>query len=135
MNSSNDVWFLRKGELFAALDGDSIAVNIDARRAAFNRHAALDAPPVLTSEGEAPSGDIERKDVPENALVGTGVSGGAIEGIARVVHDPSEETIEKGKILIASSSDPGWTPLFLNAAGIVVEVGGRLSHGALVARE
>lgn len=51
------------------------------------------------------------------------------------VHDPAEETIKKDEILIAPSSDPGWTPLFLNAAGIVVEVGGRLSHGALVARE
>ncbi|MFC6766618.1 PEP/pyruvate-binding domain-containing protein [Natrinema soli] len=135
LNSSDDVWFLRKGELFAALDGDSIAVDIDARRAAFDRYAALDAPPVLTSEGEAPSADIEREDVPDDALVGTGVSGGIVEGSARVVHDPAEETIEKDEILIAPSSDPGWTPLFLNAAGIVVEVGGRLSHGALVARE
>ncbi|WP_255681436.1 PEP-utilizing enzyme [Natrinema sp. SYSU A 869] len=95
----------------------------------------MDAPPVLTSEGEAPSADIEREDVPDDALVGTGVSGGIVEGPARVVHDPAEETIEKDEILIAPSSDPGWTPLFLNAAGIVVEVGGRLSHGALVARE
>ena len=46
-----------------------------------------------------------------------------------------KETIEKGEILIAPSSDPGWTPLFLNAAGMVVEVGGQMSHGALVARE
>jgi rifampicin phosphotransferase len=135
LNSSDDVWFLRKDELFAALGGNSIDVDIAARRAEFERHAAMDAPPVLTSEGEAPSADIEHKDVPEDALVGSGVSGGVVEGVARVVHDPSEETIEKGEILIAPSSDPGWTPLFLNAAGIVVEVGGRLSHGALVARE
>ncbi len=135
LNSSEDVWFLRKDELFAALDGDSIDVDIAARRAEFERHATMDAPPVLTSEGEAPSADIEREDVPDDALVGTGVSGGIVEGPARVVHDPAEETIEKDEILIAPSSDPGWTPLFLNAAGIVVEVGGRLSHGALVARE
>lgn len=135
VDSSDDVWFLRKDELFAALDGDSIEVDIAARRAEFKHHAAMDAPPVLTSDGEAPSADIEREDVPEDALVGTGVSGGVVEGVARVVHDPAEETIETGEILIAPSSDPGWTPLFLNAAGIVVEVGGRLSHGALVARE
>jgi phosphohistidine swiveling domain-containing protein len=135
LTSSEDVWFLRKDELFAALDGDSIEVDIAARRAEFERHASMDAPPVLTSEGEAPSAEIEREDVPEDALVGTGVSGGVVEGAARVVHDPSQETIEKDEILIAPSSDPGWTPLFLNAAGIVVEVGGRLSHGALVARE
>lgn len=135
LDSSDDVWFLRKDELFAALDGDSIEVDIAARRAEFERHAAMDAPPVLTSDGEAPSADLECEDVPDDALVGTGVSGGVVEGVARVVHDPAEETIETGEILIAPSSDPGWTPLFLNAAGIVVEVGGRLSHGALVARE
>ncbi|RBI59763.1 pyruvate, phosphate dikinase [halophilic archaeon] len=135
LNEGDDVWFLRRGELFAALDGDSIDVDIAARRAEFERYASMDAPPVLTSEGEAPSAAIEREDTPDSALVGTGVSSGIIEGTARVVHDPSEETIERGEILIAPSSDPGWTPLFLNAAGMVVEVGGQMSHGALVARE
>lgn len=135
LTDAEDVWFLRKDELLTALDGDSIDVNIAARRAEFDRHAAMDAPPVLTSEGEAPSTAIERADIPDGALVGTGVSSGVVEGIARVVRDPSEETIETGEILIAPSSDPGWTPLFLNAAGMVVEVGGQISHGALVARE
>jgi pyruvate,water dikinase len=95
----------------------------------------MDAPPVLTSEGEAPIASVDREDVPGGALVGTGVSAGVVEGVARVVRDPAEETIERGEILVAPSSDPGWTPLFLNAAGMVVEVGGRMSHGALVARE
>ncbi|GAA0253919.1 phosphoenolpyruvate synthase [Haladaptatus pallidirubidus] len=131
----DDVWFLRKEELFAALEGGSIDVNVKDRRAEFERYASMDAPPVLTSEGEAPSGHIKRTDVPDGALVGTGVSGGIVEGVARVVRDPAEETFKKGEILIAPSSDPGWTPLFLNAAGMVVEVGGQMSHGALVARE
>ncbi|RBI60435.1 pyruvate, phosphate dikinase [halophilic archaeon] len=135
LDDSDDVWLLRKDELLAALEGDSIDVDLGARRAEFERHAAMDAPPVLTSEGEAPSADIEREDVPEGALVGTGVSSGVVEGIARVVRDPTEETVESGEILIARSSDPGWTPLFLNAAGMVVEVGTRMSHGAIVARE
>jgi phosphohistidine swiveling domain-containing protein len=130
-----DVWFLRKDELLAALDGAPVTADIDARRDEFERQAAMDAPPVLTSEGEAPSPRVERDDVPAGAFVGTGVSGGVVEGVARVVRDPSAETVEKGEILIAPSSDPGWTPLFLNAAGMVVEVGGRMSHGALVARE
>ncbi|KYH24319.1 phosphoenolpyruvate synthase [Halalkalicoccus paucihalophilus] len=135
LSDSTDVWFLRLEELLDALDGESIAVDIDTRRAEFERYKSLTAPPVLTSEGEAPSGRIEREDVPEGALTGTGVSGGVVEGIARVVRDPTTETIENGEILVAPSSDPGWTPLFLNAAGMVVEVGGRMSHGALVARE
>lgn len=132
---SDDIWFLRKEELFAALEGGSIDVDIEERRDEFERYASMDAPPVLTSEGEAPSGHIKRTDVPDGALVGTGVSDGVVEGVARVVRDPTEETIEKGEILIAPSSDPGWTPLFLNATGMVVEVGGQMSHGALVARE
>ncbi|WP_224450497.1 PEP/pyruvate-binding domain-containing protein [Haloprofundus salilacus] len=135
LNDPTDVWFLRINELLAALDGKSIDVDVAARRAEFERHKLMDAPPVLTSEGEAPTGNSDREDVPEGALVGTGVSGGVVEGVARVIRDPTEETIEKGEILVAPSSDPGWTPLFLNAAGMVVEVGGRMSHGALVARE
>ncbi len=90
---------------------------------------------MLTSEGEAPTSRRESADVPDGTLTGTGVSSGVVEGRARVVYDPAEETIAKGEILVAPSSDPGWTPLFLNAAGMVVEVGGRMSHGALVARE
>ncbi len=135
LSDTDDVWFLRKDELLAALDGDAIEVDIDAGRTEFERHAAMDAPAVLTSEGEVPSFRVDRDDVPEGALVGTGVSGGVVEGVARVVRDPSKETIERGEILIAPSSDPGWTPLFLNAAGMVVEVGTRMSHGAIVARE
>ena len=135
LERADDVWFLRKEELFAALDREPISVDVDARRDEFERQTALDPPPILTSEGEVPTARIQRADVPEGALVGTGVSGGVVEGVARVVRDPTEETIERGEILVAPSSDPGWTPLFLNAAGMVVEVGGRMSHGALVARE
>ncbi|MFC6837907.1 PEP/pyruvate-binding domain-containing protein [Halomarina ordinaria] len=133
--TSDDIWFLRRDELLSALRGEPLAVDIDRRRAEFGRHASMTAPPVVTSEGEAPRPEIDRTDVPDGTLVGTGVSGGVVEGVARVVRDPSEETIEKGEILVAPSSDPGWTPLFLNAAGLVSEVGGRMSHGALVARE
>ncbi|WP_458208879.1 PEP/pyruvate-binding domain-containing protein [Haladaptatus sp. NG-SE-30] len=132
---SDDVWFLRKAELFDLLDDESVDVDVAARRAEFQRHVSMDAPPVLASDGEALSGESEREDIPAGALMGTGVSDGTVEGVARVVRNPSEERIEKGEILVAPSSDPGWTPLFLNAAGVVVEVGGQMSHGSLVARE
>jgi phosphohistidine swiveling domain-containing protein len=135
LDESEDVWFLRAEELFAALDGDAVDVDIAARRRAFARHTTLDAPPILTNEGETIHGQFDRVDVPAGALVGTGVSAGVVEGLAKVVHDPTEATVEPGEILVAPSSDPGWTPLFLNAAGMVVEVGGPVSHGALVARE
>lgn len=135
LNEQDEVWYLRIDELLAALDGESIDVDVAVRQAEFERHKSMSAPPVLTSEGETPTGDVNREDIPEGTLVGTGVSGGVVEGVARVIHDPTEETIESGEILVAPSSDPGWTPLFLNAAGMVVEVGGQMSHGALVARE
>ncbi|MWG33498.1 PEP/pyruvate-binding domain-containing protein [Halomarina oriensis] len=135
LDRPEDVWFLRKEELFAALDGDPIEADIEARRREVAFYDTLDEPPLLTSEGETPRGAIDRTDVPDGALLGTGVSTGVVEGPARVVHDPTEATVEGGEILVAPSADPGWTPLFLNAAGMVVEVGGRVSHGALVARE
>jgi phosphohistidine swiveling domain-containing protein len=72
----------------------------------------------------------------ERQMVGMGVSPGQVEGRARVILDPRLETrIEPGEILIAPVTDVAWTPLFLQAAGLVVEVGGLLSHGSVVARE
>ncbi|WP_158057231.1 PEP/pyruvate-binding domain-containing protein [Halorussus halophilus] len=134
IETPDDVWFLRKEELFAALDGEESAVDIPARRAEFERHAEMDAPPLVTSEGEIPEGKPVA-GIPEGTLVGTGVSGGVVEATARVVRNPNEATVERGEILVAPSTDPGWTPMFLNAAGLVSEVGGPVSHGALVARE
>ncbi|MBX0298283.1 PEP/pyruvate-binding domain-containing protein [Haloarcula nitratireducens] len=135
LDQPDDVWYLHKNELFAALDGECVDVDIDARRREHARNIELNAPPVLTSEGEVIRGDTGTETAPENALVGTGVSSGVVEGVARVIRDPKTATVERGEILVAPSTDPGWTPLFLNAAGLVSEVGGSVSHGALVARE
>ena len=72
----------------------------------------------------------------ENNLEGIGVSSGIIEGVCRLLNDPSEGSrLLQGDILVAPSTDPGWTPLFLIASGLVMETGGYLSHGAIVARE
>ncbi|GAC1358263.1 MAG: hypothetical protein NVSMB42_17390 [Herpetosiphon sp.] len=67
--------------------------------------------------------------------MGSAVSAGVVEGIARVVLDPHTQRLNEGEILVAPFTDPGWTPLFLNAAGLVMEVGGLLTHGSVVARE
>ncbi|WP_232700860.1 PEP/pyruvate-binding domain-containing protein [Halobacterium wangiae] len=141
LDRREDVWFLRRDELVEALDGadagegDGVAVDVAGRRREHDRNASLVAPPVLTSEGETVRGGRKREVASESTLVGTGVSDGVVEGVARVVRDPAVETVERGEILVAPSTDPGWTPLFLNAAGLVSEVGGHVSHGALVARE
>ena len=62
-------------------------------------------------------------------------SAGVVEGIARVVTDPDRDVVRAGEILVAPFTDPGWTPLFVHAAGVVTEVGGLMTHGAVVARE
>jgi len=135
LDDSADVWFLHREELFALLDGETSDVpDIDGRRQAFERYVRMDAPPLMTSEGEVPRPVIE-DDLDDDTLTGTGVSAGVVEGVARVVHDPGETTLESGEIVVAPSCGPGWTPLFANAGGLVTEAGGRMTHGALVARE
>jgi pyruvate,water dikinase len=107
---------------------------LDARRDQFERDAILRPPRVITSEGElvtaTPGGTV-----PEGALAGTAASAGVVEGRARVVRKLEGSRLEKGEILVAPYTDPAWTPLFPLASGIVTEVGGLMTHGAVVARE
>ena len=74
-------------------------------------------------------------DEPEGTIVGTAVSAGVATGPIKVLNDPFEKDVEPGDILVAVTTDPGWTPLFINAAAVILEIGGELQHGALVARE
>ncbi len=70
-----------------------------------------------------------------DGLIGDPIAPGVVRGPAKVLHEPYEKPLEKGEILVTRASDPGWTPIFLNAAGVVLEVGGALQHGAIIARE
>lgn len=133
LEQAGDVWFLRYDELLDALETErDLDVDVAARRRRHDHDAAMTPPPLLTSEGEAPTAAVATS---ESGLTGTPVSSGVVEGVARVVRDPGGESLAPGEILVAPATDPGWTPLFLNAAGLVMEVGGRMTHGALVARE
>jgi len=76
-----------------------------------------------------------KKEAAEGELVGEPISPGKARGQVKVLNRPDEKPVLPGEILVARATDPGWTPLFLNAGGIVLEVGGLLQHGALVARE
>ena len=105
------------------------------RREAFAWHQSLTPPRVLTSEGEAVAGSYRREDFPEPALVGVPVSAGVIEGRARVVLDVAQAHLEQGDILVTTYTDPSWTPLFVAIKGLVTEVGGVMTHGAVIARE
>ncbi len=92
-------------------------------------------PRVLTSDGEVVAGAYRRDDVPAGALVGLAVSAGTIEGRARVIHDMAEADLEPGDILVTAYTDPSWSPLFVAITGLVTEVGGLMTHGAVIARE
>src|SRR5207244_6289034 len=92
-------------------------------------------PRVLLSDGTEPEAATPLAAVTDGGLVGTAASAGRVTGPARVVLDPVGAHLEPGEILVAPSTDPGWTPLFLTAGGLVMEMGGANSHGAVVARE
>ena len=90
-------------------------------------------PRLLLSDGTEPAGEIAVASA--GALTGTPASAGTVTATARVILDPTGARLEPGEILVAPSTDPGWTPLFLTAGGLVMEMGGAMSHGAVVARE
>jgi pyruvate,water dikinase len=108
---------------------------IRGRKDAFRSHQALTPPRVLTSDGEVIAGAYRRDDVPTGALIGLPVSAGTIEGRARVIRDIAQADIEAGDVLVTTYTDPSWTPLFLAINGLVTEVGGLMTHGAVIARE
>ena len=90
---------------------------------------------MLTSDGEVITGTYRRDDVPAGALVGLPVSAGTIEGRARVILDIAQADLQAGDILVTAYTDPSWTPLFVGIKGLVTEVGGLMTHGAVIARE
>ncbi|WP_432005167.1 rifamycin-inactivating phosphotransferase [Streptomyces parvus] len=105
------------------------------RREEFRAYETLTPPRVLTSDGDAVSGSYRRDDVPAGALAGLAVSTGSVEGRARVMLDLADAELEEGDILVTRFTDPSWSPLFLGVAGLVTEVGGLMTHGAVIARE
>ncbi len=137
LKAIEDVWYLTLPELITVLADktDDPYPRITQRQADMVRYHKLAPPRVITSDGEMPTAQHSRANIPEGALAGSPVSAGVIEGIARVVLDPTQETLNPGEILVAPFTDPGWTPLFINAAGLVMEVGGLMTHGSVVARE
>ncbi|MCC5036581.1 phosphoenolpyruvate synthase [Streptomyces sp. WAC 00631] len=105
------------------------------RKDAFRAYQALTPPRVLTSDGEAVNGAYRRDDAPAGALLGLPVSAGTVEGRARVIPDMAQADLEEDDILVTAYTDPSWSPLFVGIAGLVTEVGGLMTHGAVIARE
>ena len=105
------------------------------RKDAFRSYQALTPPRVLTSDGEAVAGAYRRDDLPAGALTGLPVSAGTVEGRARVILDVADADLVAGDILVTAYTDPSWTPAFVAIKGLVTEVGGLMTHGAVIARE
>ncbi len=95
----------------------------------------LTPPRVITSDGEIVTGAYKRENLPANAIAGFPVSSGIIEGRARVILNMGDASLETGDILVTAFTDPSWTPLFASIKGLVTEVGGLMTHGAVIARE
>jgi pyruvate,water dikinase len=136
LSDQEDIFYLTFHELRDVVGTRRVDPQLIRRRKdAFRSYQPLTPPRVLTSDGEVIAGAYRRDDVPTGALIGLPVSAGTIEGRARVIRDITQADIEAGDILVTTYADPSWTPLFLAIEGLVTEVGGLMTHGAVIARE
>jgi rifampicin phosphotransferase len=131
-----DIFYLTFAELHAVARTNQVDDQlIRQRKDAFRSYQALTPPRVLTSDGEVIAGAYRRDDVPAGALIGLPVSAGTVEGRARVILDMAEADLEASDILVTAYTDPSWSPLFVGIKGLVTQVGGLMTHGAVIARE
>jgi phosphoenolpyruvate synthase/pyruvate phosphate dikinase len=136
LREREDIFYLTLQELHDVVRTNRVDDQLIRRRKdAFRSYQALTPPRVLTSDGEAIAGTYRRVDVPADALTGLPVSAGTVEGRARVILDMAEADLEAGDILVTAYTDPSWTPAFVAIKGLVTEVGGLMTHGAVIARE
>jgi phosphoenolpyruvate synthase/pyruvate phosphate dikinase len=136
LRDREDIFYLTFAELRDVVGTDHVDDQvIRKRKDAFRSYQALTPPRVLTSDGEAVAGTYRREDVPAGALTGLPVSAGTVEGRARVILDMAGADLEAGDILVTAYTDPSWTPAFVAIKGLVTEVGGLMTHGAVIARE
>jgi rifampicin phosphotransferase len=136
LHEREDIFYLTFAELQEVVRTNQVDDQlIGQRKDAFRSYQALTPPRVLTSDGEAITGTYRRADVPADALTGLPVSAGTAEGRARVILDMAKADLEAGDILVTAYTDPSWTPAFVAIRGLVTEVGGLMTHGAVIARE
>lgn len=132
----SDVYYLYFDEFREAVRTGHVDHNlIEARRRAYKHYETLTPPRIILSDGEVPQGAYDGQKIPEGALVGVPVSAGIVEGRARVVNRLEDAYVEAGDILVTAFTDPSWTPVFVTIAGLITEVGGAMSHGAVITRE
>ena len=136
LREKEDIFYLRFEELHEVVRTNRADYQvIEQRREAFRTYRVLTPPRVFTSDGEAISGAYRHDALPSGALAGLPVSAGTVEGRARVIVDLTQADLQPGDILVTPFTDPSWTPLFVAIKGLVTEVGGTMTHGAVIARE
>jgi pyruvate,water dikinase len=136
LRDHEDIFFLTFHELHEVVRANVVDYELIRRRKdAFESYRALMPPRVLTSDGEVVTGAYRRDQLPPGVLVGLPVSAGTVEGRARVVSDMAQAELGPGDVLVTAYTDPSWTPVFFTISGLVTEVGGMMTHGAVVARE
>ncbi|SFD85074.1 pyruvate, water dikinase [Paenibacillus catalpae] len=136
IHEQEDIFYLTFEELHEVVRTFKLDYEIiNSRKDEYKFYEKLTPPRVITSDGEIITGKYKRENLPADALVGLPVSSGVIEGRARVILNMEDAVLENGDILVTSFTDPGWTPLFVSIKGLVTEVGGLMTHGAVIARE
>ncbi|OJD57433.1 phosphoenolpyruvate synthase [Bacillus sp. NH11B] len=136
INEREDIYYLTFEELHEVVRTNKLDYEvINKRKNEYKLYEKLTPPRVITSDGEIITGKYKRENLPVEAIVGLPVSSGVIEGRARVILNMEDANLEDGDILVTAFTDPGWTPLFVSIKGLVTEVGGLMTHGAVIARE
>jgi len=136
INELEDIYYLYFDELRAIVNGQKFDYSIISKRKKdYKNFEKLTPPRVMTSDGEIITGEYETSNLPENALPGLPVSAGVVEGRARIVKNLKDSFLSEGDILVTEFTDPSWTPTFVSVKGLITEVGGTSTHGAIIARE
>jgi phosphoenolpyruvate synthase/pyruvate phosphate dikinase len=136
IHEKEDMYYLTFEELCEVVRTNKLDYQIISKgQDEYKLYEKLTPPRVITSDGETLSGEYKRENLPVEAIVGLAVSSGVIEGRARVILKLENTDLEDGDILVTSFTDPSWTPLFVSIKGLVTEVGGLMTHGAVIARE
>ena len=136
IGEKEDIYYLSFEELHEAARTHKLDYRVvSQRKEEYQTYEKLTPPRIITSEGEIIRGAYKRGNLPADAILGLAVSSGVIEGRARVILSMEDADLEDGDILVTAFTDPSWTPLFLSIKGLVTEVGGLMTHGAVIARE
>ncbi|MGF9874914.1 phosphoenolpyruvate synthase [Bacillus tropicus] len=132
----DDIYYLTFEELHEVIRTKKLDYElIHKQKNDYKLYEKLTPPRIMTSDGEIITGKYKRENLPVDAIAGLPVSSGLVEGRARVILNMEDANLEEGDILVTAFTDPGWTPLFVSIKGLVTEVGGLMTHGAVIARE